>query len=100
MKESDSFHHVSIKGCKICSTVDQQPFSMSVAMHHLHNNRYKQVHFMYSHVRQWGGTFVKHAQVLTVLPICLFYQQLDTFHKEEHENTEWGSVYSYMQFLV
>jgi hypothetical protein len=61
-------------------------------MPHLHNNCKKQTQILNCNVKQWGPSFVPYVQVLVIITICLFHQQLYNFKTEEHENTLWGSL--------
>jgi hypothetical protein len=64
---------------------------------HLQSNWHKQTHFLNSHIRQWGLSFIQCIQVLVIISICLFHQQLYNLKKEEEEeqeNTPWPRVFN------
>ena len=59
-------------------------------MLHLHNNCQKQTQILNCNAKQWGLSFILCVQVMVIIPICLFHQQLYNFKTEEHENALWG----------
>ena len=94
MTETVSFLSVSIKGCLVLFQCWPVIFKhVPMIMSHLHNNCQKQTHVMNCHSRQWGPSFVQCIQVLVIISLCLFHQQLYNFKKEEHENAQWRRVF-------
>ena len=67
--------------------------SVPLIVPHLHDNCPKQTHFLNSHFKQLGPSFVQCVQVLVIMSICLFHLQLYTFKKEVLENAEWGRFF-------
>jgi hypothetical protein len=66
----------------------------------LKSNRQTQAHFLHRHTKQRGVSFIKHVQILVVISVSLFHQQLQNYREKEHENAQGCTVFHNMWCLV
>lgn len=95
MKEFVSSHSRSIKGCKNRSSVDQKSFSESLWLGPTYTISDKN-----KHVSCIVMSFTKHIQVLVVISVSPFHQELHNFKEKEHEHAQWHTVFHNMRCLA
>jgi hypothetical protein len=69
-------------------------------MSHLQNNGQKQVPFLYSHIRQWGPSFILGFKVLVVIPVSLYHHQLNNIQKKERDDAQGGQILVYSESFI